>query len=246
MFLMLPHAYAFGSNGNYWSTGAGAGLFWVLGGLAILGPMASSASVGAALVPLALAGQLVTVALIHTGMAAPYRQPEPLWKNDYASEFGLPGQKLMLSRGFGRYLDEAVGTATAAGFKKNTPVVDLTGQSPGILYSMGANNIGQAWIIGGYPGSDALAEASLKRVPCTELSQAWLLLEEDGPREISTDVLHAYGANLSTDFELLGSFQTAEGMGGYETPPRLQKLFKSIRSFEAATTACTAKKTTGS
>ena len=242
MFLLLPHAYAFGTNGNYWATGANAGLFWVLGGLAILAPMASSANVGALLLPLALTGQLITVALIQAGMATPYRQPEPLWTNDHAIEFGRPGQKLILSGGFGRYVDEAVRTATAAGFKNDTPMIDLTGQSPGILYALGANSIGQAWIIGGYPGSEALAEASLKGVSCDDLSQAWLLLENDGPRRISPNVLSVYGANLAKDFEMVGRFKTAAGAGGYEDA-RLQEIFKPIRSPEAAAAACTAKKT---
>jgi hypothetical protein len=243
LFLLLPHAYAFGTNGNYWAAGANAGVFWVLGGLAILGPLASSTNVGALLLPLALSGQLLTVALIQSGMATPYRQPEPLWTNDHATEFGRPGQKLLLSGGFGRYVDEAVRTATAAGFQKDTPMIDLTGQSPGILYALGANNIGQAWIIGGYPGSAALAEASLKGVPCADLAQAWLLLEDDGPRRISPEVLSVYGANLATDFEMVSSFKTAPGAGGYEDA-RLQKVFKPVRSPEAATAACDAKKPT--
>jgi hypothetical protein len=243
VFLVLPHAYAFGTNGNYWAAGASAGLSWVLGGITILGPMAASANLGTILLPLALCCQLITVALIHTGIEAPYRQPQPLWKNDYTTEFGRSNQKLVLSDQFGRYVDQAVRTATEGGFKKDTPVIDLTGQSPGILYAMQANSIGQAWIIGGYPGSDALAEASLRSVPCTELAWAWLLLEADGPRQISSDVLQSYGANLTSDFALVGSFQTASGAGGYEKP-RLQKIFKPTRSREAAIAACAAKKTT--
>ena len=35
-------------------------------------------------------------------------------------------------------------------------MIDLTGQSPGILYAIGAVNVGQAWTIGGYPGSKRL------------------------------------------------------------------------------------------
>lgn len=241
VFLLLPHAYAFGTNGNYWATGANAALFWVLGGLAILAPMAASANVGSMLLPLALTGQLLTVALIQSGMATPYRQPEPLWKNDYAIEFGHPGQKLLLSGGFGAYVDQAVRTAAAAGFKKDTPMIDLTGQSPGILHALGANSIGQAWIIGGYPGSDALAEASLKGVSCADLSQAWLLLEDDGPRRISPDVLAVYGAKLATDFEMVGNFKTAAGAGGYEEA-RQQKIFKPIRTPEAAAAACSTSK----
>jgi len=241
IFLIIPHAYAFGSNGNYWVTGASAGLFWILGSLTLLSPLASSAKLRAVLLPLALAGQMIAAMLIHTGMAAPTRQPEPLWKNDRITEFGGPGRTLVLSDDYGRYVDDAVRIAAAAGFKKDSPMIDLTGQSPGILYALGANSVGLAWIIGGYPGSDALAQAALAGAPCRDLSMAWLLLEDDGPRRISSNVLSTYGANLATDFELVGSFRTAPGAGGYEET-RLQKVFKPVRSPEAAAAACSAKK----
>ena len=116
-------------------------------------------------------------------------------------------------------------------------MIDLTGQSPGILYAMGARNIGQAWTIGGYPGSEALAVAMLKKVTCKELAAAWLLAEPEGPRKISPEILLSFGANLVTDYETVNTFKTAEGVGGYKEV-RVQQLLKPIRSIDAATAAC--------
>jgi hypothetical protein len=243
VFLTFPHVYAFGTNGNYWTAGAGAGIFWVLAGLALLGPIASISRLSVFLLPLGLAAQLVTVALIHTGMEAPYRQPDPLRENGYPLEIGKPGSTLVLSKGFGHYFAEAIDVASQAGFKKGTPIIDLTGQSPGILYAIGASNIGQAWTIGGYPGSNALAAAMLKKVSCEELSAAWLLVEPEGHRRIDPDILMSYGANMTTEFEVVGMFKTAEGSGGYKEV-RVQKLLKPIRSSNTAISSCAATRAT--
>lgn len=239
IFLTFPYIYAFGTNNNYWTAGANAGIFWVLAGVVLMGPVASIVSLSVLLLPLGLAAQMVTVALIHTAIESPYRQPGPLRTNDYKLEIGKPGSTLALSKGFGRYFAEAIDAANQAGFKKGTPMIDLTGQSPGILYAIGASNIGQAWLIGGYPGSNAVAAAMLKKVSCEQLSRAWLLAEPEGPRKINPDVLRSFGANMATDFEVVGTFKTAEGAGGYKEG-RQQKVLKPVRSSNTATSSCAA------
>lgn len=237
IFLVLPHIYAFGTNNNYWNTGANAGIFWILGGLVLLSPIAPNRRLQALLLPLGLAVQVITVALIQTGIETPYRQPQPLRDNDYKLEIGKPGSTLVLSKGFGQYFAEAIDAAEQSGFKKGTPMIDLTGKSPGILYAMGASNIGQPWTIGGYPGSDALAVAMLKKVTCKELAAAWLLAEPEGSRKISPEILLSFGANLATDYEIVDTFKTAEGAGGYKEV-RVQQLLKPVRSVDAAINAC--------
>jgi hypothetical protein len=241
-FLTLPYIYAFGSNTNYWVLAAKAGIFWVLSGLVLLSPIAPNRKVTALLLPFGLAVQMITVAIVHSGIESPYRQPQPLRSNDYNIEIGRPGSTLVLSKNFGQYFVEAIYVAKQAGFKQGTPMIDLTGQSPGILYAIGAINIGQAWSIGGYPGSDAVAVAMLKKVTCQELATAWLLVEPEGPTIISPEILLSFGANMATDFELVGTFKTAEGAGGNEEA-RVQRLLKPVRSVEDAMTACSACRT---
>ena len=241
-FLTLPYVYAFGTGMNYWVSGALAGIFWVLAGLVLLNPIAPNRKFPALLLPLGLAVQMITVAIVNSGMESPYRQPQPLRENDYQLEIGRPGSTLVLSKGFGQYFVEAIDVAKQAEFKQGTPMIDLTGQSPGILYAMGATNIGQVWTVGGYPGSDALAVAMLKKVKCQELAAAWLLVEPEGPRKISAEVLLSFNANLDTDYEIVGTFKTAEGAGGYNAA-RIQQLLKPVRSVENAMSACSAGRT---
>lgn len=78
----------------------------------------------------------------------------------------------------------------------------------------------------------------LKKVSCEELATAWLLIEPEGPRKIDPDILMSYGANMTTDFEIVGTFKTAEGADGYKEV-RVQQLLKPVRYVDAAINACT-------
>ena len=120
-------------------------------------------------------------------------------------------------------------------------MIDLTGQFPGTLYALGASSIGQAWNLGGYPGSDALAAAMLQKVSCEELARAWLLAEPENPGKISPDILASFDANMITDFEIVGTFKTAEGTVGHKVP-RTQQLHKPVRSVDTAMAACSASR----
>lgn len=239
IFLVMPYCYAFGSANNYWGASTRAGIFWILAGLVFLCPITHNRKFSSLLLPLGFAVQMITVVLVHSGIESPYRQPQPLRHNDYKFEIGRPGSTLVLPKSFGYYLAEATGLAKKSGFKQGTPMIDLTGQSPGILYAMGASNIGQPWMVGNYPGSEALAVAMLEKVTCQELATAWLLVEPEGPRKISPEVLSSFGANLATDFEAVGTVRTAEGAGGYKKS-RVQQMLKPVRTVEDAMSACSA------
>lgn len=226
---VMPHIFAFGSNGNYWQMGGLAAFFWLLSGVALLSSVIHTQRGVVLLFPFVFATQAIAAVLLQTGFQQPYRQPQALKLNDVPSEVGAPGSVLVLSRGYAAYLEEAGSAARAAGLRPGTPVIDLTGQSPGILYAWRAMNIGQPWTVGGYPGSQKLAEAALGRVSCAPLSESWVLVEESGPRRITAKVLESYGANFEEHFEPVASWHTASGAGSY-VEPREQKLYKPTRS----------------
>lgn len=227
LFLVLPHVYAFGTNGNYWQAAGATGLFWALAGLVVLLPTLTNPR-WLGLLPLAVGTQFVTALIIHAAMLAPYRQPEPLSTNAHVVAFGESASELILSKDNADYIQRAIDYAQQAGFTPGTPVIDLTGQSPGILYALRAVSIGQAWTIGGYPGSAKLAIAGLRHVPCEDLARAWLLTEPEGPRKINGEVMTSFGLNFGDDYVVAASWQTARGAGGYARP-RLQVLVRPVR-----------------
>lgn len=227
LFAVMPYLYAFGTNGNYWWAASFVSFFWLLSGMSALGALAAVKQGWHFALPLSLAAQLMTVLVVLAGMKQPYRQPQALQHNTSTTTIGREGSSLVLSAGYARYLNAIEQARSDSGLPSGTPMIDLTGQSPGVLYAMQAQSLGQAWTVGGYPGSQKLAEASLAKVPCDALSRAWLLVEESGPRRITTAVVESYGAKFATDFALAGSWQTAPGAGGY-SESREQKLFKPL------------------
>ncbi|VVP26365.1 hypothetical protein PS870_04089 [Pseudomonas fluorescens] len=235
-FALFPYIYAFGTNNNYWQVGSLAGFFWLLSGLVLLAPALRGEKTVLILAPLALATQLIVVVLVQTGMESPYRQTQPLRLNSYSVEVGEVGTTLVLSEEYAGYLIEARSAALQAGFQPGTPVIDLSGQSPGMLYAMGATSIGQAWMIGGYPGSFKMASEALKRVRCDQLAAAWLLTEPEGPRSLSDNLVSSFGAKPS-DYEVVGSWKTAKGAGGFDQRPA-QQLLKPIKNLDTSIKAC--------
>lgn len=238
--LAMPHVYALGTNRNYWQAGGSAAIFWVLFGVVFIGPVARIRKGWGFALPLVLGTQAVSATLLQTGLERPYRQAQPLRLNRQTVEFGQPGANLVLSEEYARYIKEATGAARSAGLQVGTPLIDMTGQSPGVLYALRAMSIAQPWIIGGYPGSKKLAGAALIHVSCEQLSSAWLLREPGGPRQLDDDLLATYGGKLADHFTQVASWQTAEGVGGY-TGTRTQILYRPVRSADVAE-ACRAIK----
>jgi hypothetical protein len=235
LFLIMPHIYAFGTGNNYWQVGGAAGIFWSLAGLTLLGPIVRERANSLFLLPLVLATQAVTATLLQSGLEQPYRQPEPLRLNDTKQPIGPQHSTLVLSADYAAYLNNAIRTARDAGFESATPMIDLSGQSPGVLYALGAENIGQAWTIGGYPGSLDLAKAALSLTPCEKIVAAWVLFELDGPRSIPTELMTSIGASFPEGYEQVGTWQTPNGAGGFAAS-RTQALYRPLapnKNFKA-------------
>lgn len=241
LFIIFPHVYAFGSNNNYFQKGSSASLFWVLAGLVFVGPLIRNQKKWLVFLPLALATQMIVVLLLQIGFKDPYRQVGPISMNENAVEIGQQGSRLILSDEYAAYVRKAVESARSAGFEEETPVIDLSGQSPGILYVMRAENIGQAWTIGGYPGSFKLAAEALSLVPCEKIAKAWVLAEPGGPRSLPNELLENFGANFAEHYVEVASWDTPRGAGGYAERPQ-QVLLKPKRAIPPAVQACQDKK----
>jgi hypothetical protein len=231
-FLGMPHIYAFGTNRNYWENGAWAGIFWLLAGTTLLRPVVRKRGDWSFALPLALAAQTVTAILLQTGLEQPQRQTQPLRLNEITLEIGPHRSALVLSAGYATYITDAVAAAQSSGFKVGAPVIDLSGQSPGILYAIGAESIGQAWTIGGYPGSLKLAKAALEHVACEKIAAAWILFEPGGPRSIPVELMPSLGPAFPQAYQQVGTWRTAAGAGGYDAS-RTQELYKPTAPSEA-------------
>lgn len=241
-FMALPLIYAFGSNNNYWKLAGDACIFWALGAM-LFAARSGAVLRDRHLIPYTLLAPVLALFFLQHGLAKPYRQPEPLWTNNRQVALGNPSHSLTLSSDFAAYIEEAQSGAKAAGFQPGMPMIDLSGQSPGLLFALGARNVGYPWLSGGYPGSTEIVKAALERVNCTDLAQSWVLLERIGPRMVDSSVLSVFGADVEEDFDIVAQWTTAVGAGGYNEV-RVQELLRPMKNPEAAVAECSASRST--
>jgi hypothetical protein len=240
-FASFPHVFAFGTDRNYWAVASNASIFWVLAGVAILGYANVKSISWRMFLPIAAATQLTTIVIVYINMEHPYRQTHPLRQNDQVVAIGPNQKTITLSSDFADYLITLKQIADRAGFERGTPMIDMTGHYPGALYSLGARSIGRSWINGGYEGSEVFAISQLDLVPCSEIAQAWILSEENGPRHLPMEMLKRYGIDVQYDYAEVGTLVSPPMSYWWnQFPPGRykQRLLKPKRSSELALGAC--------
>jgi len=203
-FPLAPHALAFGTNNNYWEAGSQAAIFWLLGGLGLLLPFLSREHAARVMLPLLVVGQAIAILIVQWAFTHPYRQPQPLWRLNTPVAVGGAGGTLWVHAELAEYTQELRRQAADAGFIPGMPMIDLTGESPGGPYLLGAAAIGQPWMVGGYPGSRAMAKDMLGRVPASELKRAWLLVEPGGSRQMPVELLADFGLFRAGGYQEVG------------------------------------------
>jgi hypothetical protein len=229
VFLILPYIQALGTNSNYWEQSGYVSLFWLISGFVLIIPWFCKLKLYQPLIFLVLVSQLITSIHLKERIEKPYRYNQPLRLDDTKIAVNDKNQQLILSREFANYINEARKIAAQSGFNKQDSIIDLSGQSPGLLYLLGAKNIGTAWNIGGYKGSLDMAKATFDLVDCSDIANSWVLYESKGPRSISTDLLISLGMSFPKQYQLVSSWKTASGAGGYKEI-RIQKLYKPLNA----------------
>jgi hypothetical protein len=224
VFLILPYIFALGTGNNYWRQSGVVSLFWLISGFVLIIPLCVQQKLYQPIIFLVLLSQLITSIHIKERIEKPYRYNQPLRLDD-ARIFVNNNHQLILSKEFAKYINDARKIAAQSGFTKGDAIIDLSGQSPGLLYLLGAKSIGTAWNTGGYKGSLDVAKATFNLVDCTDIANAWVLYESKGPRSISTDLLTSLGMNFPLQYQKVGSLEAASGERGYKEN-RIQELYK--------------------
>jgi hypothetical protein len=234
-FAVLPHVYAFGTNTNYWYAAARAGLFWLLPGVIVSAGLAENAAAWRKLLPAAAAALLVSTGILYVSMENPYRQAQPLRLQTSAAEIGRDKSRLFLTKDAALYLQELHRLSNENGFSAGSPMLDLSGASPGSLYAIGARSLGAAWAIGGYSGSNDFVAAALNLETCEAIAIAWILTEPGSKDALSPDLLRRFGIEIARDYLDVGSIESTRDFA----PTRFQqRLLKPARSSEVARLAC--------
>ena len=132
-----------------------------------------------------------------------YRLPEPVAQQTTRVVF-LDGDTRRVDAPTAMYINQLKSMALASGWERGTALVDLTGATPGALLVLDAKLVGNPWLIGGRPGSDAHAKAYLDMLGHAELKRAWVLTSPNGQRSIDSHVLWGGAPELQATHEPIG------------------------------------------
>jgi len=142
-----------------------------------------------------------TVIILLNAQHHPYRLPTSIWRqNNSIQLWGAPGGSLDVDDKTFAYVTNLQQGATASGWREGTPLVDLTGASPGALVILGASITGTPWLLGGYKGSNQFVAKALSQTPISVLNAAWVLTAPKGRRHISSLVLRQAGVDFPDSF----------------------------------------------
>jgi hypothetical protein len=203
--LMLPAAYAFGTGINLWVAQGRAACFWLILLCTLLARPARTLWMAPIVASLSL-----IVALLAATAAAPYRY-YPLSEARTPTQVGHGTLGLTAADH-----DRAVALVRLGrklGVTEDTRVLDLTGDSPGSIFLLGGRAVGQAWILGGYHGSEPTAALALQHDRCN-MRDALIFVADGAPRAIPSRVLASVGIDLSRDYLPAGQFERERGRWG--------------------------------
>ena len=138
----------------------------------------------------------------------PYRLPSAINEHNTPVTFLNPNQKLKLDTTTANYAKNLIALAEVGGWHRGTPLLDMTGASPGATFILDGRLLGVAWLTGGYKGSNTFATFVLHNTNKDLLKSAWILKAPEGRRRLSDDILqNGVGIDL-TSYEVVGELVT--------------------------------------
>jgi hypothetical protein len=145
----------------------------------------------------------VTVGMLVGATVAPYRLSSAIWNQTEPVKIGPQSSPLLVDKPTADYISGLRSAASTNGFRFDTPVIDLTGNSPGAVFAMGGEAPGTPWLSGGYVGSIPYVQTILSRIPRDHLRQAWILTAPNTSAALPDSLPRSLGFNFPEDYEMV-------------------------------------------
>ncbi|MFL5137751.1 MAG: hypothetical protein ACJ8C9_03725, partial [Microvirga sp.] len=133
-------------------------------------------------------------------------------------EIGTRGERLKLDPRAAAFVRSLRDGAKRRGFCSGDPIIDLSGELPGIAVLLGGITPGLPWLFGGYPFSERLAAWIRSGVDPQTRGRAWLVIAE-GRIAFSAAFVASLGFDLAGAYDL--AFDGSHPF--YGTPVRLYR-----------------------
>jgi len=227
--LMIAYIAVFGTTNIYLGPLYLLSFFGVVASITSVRILVEEAQNRYGLYPLAIAVVVISAFSVQHGIDRPYRQVS--WLGQQSSSVDAlqnsPLGTLKFVGPFANYLDSVVLGSWKSGFEKGTPIIDLTGASPGVLYVLEGKPLGSYWLLGGYNNSASTIAQLLVSHDRAVLMSAWVLTENGGDRKIPASTLEALGIDLIDNYDKVASFTLPSGYGG-RSEERTQLLYRPL------------------
>lgn len=135
----------------------------------------------------------------------PYRQKSPTTQMNTVVSLRNNQETVIVGSQMAEYIIQLQNHAKEAGFAENTPIIDMTGHSPGSVYVLNGRAMGAPWLLGGWDGSEAAAFFVLSQWDRNDLERAWIMTaEENVVRALSLDILDDLGLDFPNNYVNVG------------------------------------------
>ena len=213
----LSFVYIFGSNGD-WQTrmSKDGSIFWSFSFIVLVRNGLKIDILKTMILVIAISIYPVLTTINRRLINKPYRQANSILEKKEIMSF-MEGGDLKVSKEDKQFVNNITESLKQNGFySKSNGIVDLTGQMPTLIYLVGGIPLGNSWLVGGYPGSENTASLMLNLEK--NLSDAWIFVEENGPRSIKLNrsILKEKIGDISKNYELVAEKKIPDGAGGYE------------------------------
>jgi hypothetical protein len=104
-----------------------------------------------------------------------YRQNASIWNMTSSASIRLGAEKIIVSEKYANAFEKLQDAAIENGFLEGTPIIDLSGTSPGLVYVLDGRSFVYPWLVGSYDYSSDFARSILSEWPRGEIQKAWVL-----------------------------------------------------------------------
>lgn len=182
---LLPLAYAFGSGNNYWLVAVQCGALWVASALILANPDQPANTQRFWNRSTVLVSCLAGLTVLNLA-AKPYRQETLLFKWENTETLAIMGGEVLVHKKTKTFATKLRGAAIDAGWKAHTPLIDLSGETPGAALLLNATAPVSPWIIGGLPRSRRFAQWIIDTSDNSSHTP-WYLTSPNGQRRIELE-----------------------------------------------------------
>jgi hypothetical protein len=188
LLFLLPLAFSFGTGNRVLVHSQQAAVFPVVALLILLDRLLRKGLIHECTVAAAVAAFSAPTLFYQVNAAlnvnGTYRQWTALGEQNIPVLVGFPPSKLLVDDMVRETLNSLTAAAQLAGYRPGDPILDFTGDGPGLIFALGGRPLGVAWNMGGYSGSEHAAQRALANVPVDSLRDSWILSSDQNPLAI--------------------------------------------------------------